>query len=615
MGVAIPTAPALSRWRDPRRAALITASAGATALVTTAAVLGAMVPGPDADPDATALLRGSLVAAPLGVGLYASATRQYTRFARLLLIIGLTAFVTTLAESSDATLYTLGRTAGWLLEALVVVALLAFPSGRLTDAADRRLAGAMCAVVAIADLPTLVFADALKVPSPYTSCISDCPGSILMAFERQPAFVEPAFFAAGSFLVFCLMVAVLVQLQRHLGRASPLLRRMLVPVLAVGMVRVAAVGIAVVAREIDPDDTLAGAGAATIAWCTPLLAIAFLVGLLRLRLSWDRALRQLASCAGRMPDVPTLQRAFADTFDDADLRITLTSADAGRGDPETAAGGRADRRTIPVHDHHGVEVATIDYDTSLAECRELVETAGTIAAVALANLRLTEEADAAAAEVLRSRARIAATADRERRRIERDLHDGAQQQLVAIRIELGLAEDLARTDPRQCAARIHQLENALDDALEELRSLAHGICPPLLADQGLQEAVRAVAARCSVPTALEVDGVVRYTPEVESAVYFCVLEALQNVAKHAPEARRVVVRLDAGVDDQLRFSVRDDGAATGRPEPRGAGITNMQDRASAVGGELYVICRRGIGTEVRGRVPARRDRPAGGQRS
>jgi signal transduction histidine kinase len=207
-----------------------------------------------------------------------------------------------------------------------------------------------------------------------------------------------------------------------------------------------------------------------------------------------------------------------------------------------------------------------------------------------------------------SRARIAASSERERRRIERDLHDGAQQRLVALRIELELAEELVLRDPELGARRLRRLERELDEALEELRALAHGVYPPLLADHGLPRALRAATERCAVPVQLEVRGVGRYAPAVEGAVYFCVLEALQNVLKHARGVRRVAVALDGRLPGELRLSVRDDGAgfAAGGADGAdgGAGVTNMRDRLAALGGDVEVASAPGVGTSVRGWVPS-----------
>jgi signal transduction histidine kinase len=251
---------------------------------------------------------------------------------------------------------------------------------------------------------------------------------------------------------------------------------------------------------------------------------------------------------------------------------------------------------------HGVLIAALVHDDALNARSELIEAAAGVAAVVLDNQRLAAEAAASLREVRRSRARIAMSAERERRRIERDLHDGAQQRLVALRIELQLAEDLVRNDPDRGAALLHELEGEVEEALDELRALAHGVYPPLLADRGLAEALRAAGMRSTLAVELNARDVERYPPEVESAVYFCVLEALQNALKHAEGARRAVITLDGG-HGELRFSVLDDGA--GKPEGSvraGAGVTNMQDRMAAVGGDVTVTSAPGRGVEVRGRV-------------
>jgi signal transduction histidine kinase len=227
-----------------------------------------------------------------------------------------------------------------------------------------------------------------------------------------------------------------------------------------------------------------------------------------------------------------------------------------------------------------------------------------MAAVVLENQRLAAEAEVAMRELQRSRARIAAGAEQERRRIERDLHDGAQQRLVALRIELELAEDIVRQDPERGVARLRELERDVEEALEELRALAHGVYPPVLADAGLAEAVRSAARRSAIRVDLVTRDAARYSTAVEGAVYFCVLEALQNVQKHATGARRVVVTLDGGTGEELRFSVRDDGAGAAVID-EGAGITNMRDRLGAIGGEVGIASRAGVGTIVRGHVPTR----------
>jgi signal transduction histidine kinase len=230
--------------------------------------------------------------------------------------------------------------------------------------------------------------------------------------------------------------------------------------------------------------------------------------------------------------------------------------------------------------------------------------------LALHNVRLDSQLEASLDEVKRqteqvtaSRARVVSAADAERRRIERDLHDGAQQQLVALCANLRLARELAGSDPAQATALLEQLGNDIEAALEELRELAHGIYPPLLADRGLPEALSAVGRRAPVRTRVETEGIGRYPPQVESTVYFCCLEALQNVGKHAGEAGSATVRVWEK-EGGLLFEVSDDGAGFD-PEAvaRGAGLTNMTDRLGAIGGTLRIKSAPGRGTRIAGAIP------------
>jgi signal transduction histidine kinase len=205
-----------------------------------------------------------------------------------------------------------------------------------------------------------------------------------------------------------------------------------------------------------------------------------------------------------------------------------------------------------------------------------------------------------------SRQRLVTAQDEERRRLERNLHDGAQQQLVALSVRLKLARNLARTDTARADEVMSELEEEVQQALSDLRDLAHGIYPPVLADRGLVEALRSQMARATVDARLEPGDVGRYPQEIEAAVYFCVLEALQNIAKYA-RATDVVVRLreDRG---ELAFAVEDNGKGFDtRTTRHGAGLQNMEDRLSALGGSLEVRSRPGDGTIVEGWIPATTD--------
>ena len=225
--------------------------------------------------------------------------------------------------------------------------------------------------------------------------------------------------------------------------------------------------------------------------------------------------------------------------------------------------------------------------------------AATIEAMRLANRRLNDALTASRQELHASRARIQLAADTERRRIERDLHDGAQQRLVRLRIKLALArETVERHEPLDGQV----LETLGDDViaiLDEIRSLARGVYPHLLDEGGLVEALRSVARRETLPTTVLADDLPRYPAEVETAIYFCCLEALQNVAKHASGATRVTITLGHA---PLRFAVLDDGAGFDVGEcTLGSGLQNMRDRMAAVGGSLEIDSVPG-GTKVTGRM-------------
>ncbi|MDP9302056.1 MAG: sensor histidine kinase, partial [Actinomycetota bacterium] len=223
--------------------------------------------------------------------------------------------------------------------------------------------------------------------------------------------------------------------------------------------------------------------------------------------------------------------------------------------------------------------------------RDLAAQAGLV----LRNVKLIEDLRA-------SRQRLVAAQDEERRKIERDLHDGAQQQLVALSVKLRLARQLADRDIDGVKRALEGLVGDAAGALEDLRDLARGIYPPLLADRGLADALEAQARKASIPVEVETNGTVRYPREIESAVYFCVLEALNNVAKYA-EAAGAAVRLGAE-DGALTFSVRDDGRGF-EPDATsyGTGLQGMVDRLDAIGGSLGVESSPGAGTTVTGRVP------------
>jgi signal transduction histidine kinase len=224
------------------------------------------------------------------------------------------------------------------------------------------------------------------------------------------------------------------------------------------------------------------------------------------------------------------------------------------------------------------------------------------AGLVLKNVGLTAELRQRLEELRASRQRLVAAQDEERRRLERNLHDGAQQNLVAIKVKLGLAEAFAEKDPARAKELVGQLKSDADEALETLRDLARGIYPPLLADKGLAAALESQARKATIPVQVNARGVGRYPQETEAAIYFCVLEALQNVQKYA-EASRAQVRL-AQSDGFLSVAVNDDGRGFDpNTAKKGAGLQNMEDRLDALGGNLEILSTPGSGATVTVRLP------------
>jgi signal transduction histidine kinase len=225
----------------------------------------------------------------------------------------------------------------------------------------------------------------------------------------------------------------------------------------------------------------------------------------------------------------------------------------------------------------------------------LVRNLSSQAGLVLRNVRLIEELRA-------SRQRLVAAQDEERRRLERNIHDGAQQQLVALSVKLRLAENLVRKDAGKAEELVAQVRAESQQALEDLRDLARGIYPPLLADKGLAAALESQARKAALPVTVERDGVGRYPQEAEAAAYFCVLEALQNASKYSG-ASTAVVRL-AEENGDLVFTVSDDGRGFDpATTPRGSGLQNMADRLDALGGRFEIVSRPNEGTTIIGRIP------------
>jgi signal transduction histidine kinase len=329
---------------------------------------------------------------------------------------------------------------------------------------------------------------------------------------------------------------------------------------------------------------------------------AFLAGLARADLSGSRGVRTLMAELADMPERANLRDALARALGDPALELAFWMPELNRyvdagGSPAALPGEDDARRTVTEIDHHGEPVAAIVHDR--AQDTETVRAAGAATALLLENQRLDAQLRANLVELRASRARLVEAADGERRRIERDLHDGAQSRLVALALNLRLAR-MSVPDGSDTAALLDGSIDELGQSLKELRDLARGIHPAVLSERGLEPAVRALAARAPVPVEVVGHAADRLPAAVETAAYFVVSEALTNVSKYA-HAEHATVRVER-LNGELLVEVSDDGVG-GASATDGSGLRGLADRVAALSGTLEVSSPPGRGTRLQARLP------------
>ena len=398
-------------------------------------------------------------------------------------------------------------------------------------------------------------------------------------------------------LLLAVLAATVLVIAVRWWRASAPRRRALLPSLAGALTLTLFTALLL-------NDLVSGARSEPLLWATACslvtVPLAFLYGQLRSRLARGALANLFSSIGGSRPG--ELQPALARALGDPDLRVgywrpeTGTYADAD-GAPVSANGNG--ERVIAHVERDGRPLAALVYDASLDDDPELVDAVTAAAGIAIDNTRLLEERELQLAEIKASRERIVAAGDAERRRLERNLHDGAQQRLVGIALQLRLLQNRLQDDPSS-AQLVAGASDELANSLAELRELARGIHPAVL-EHGLGAALDSLATRALVPTHVDCELPRERLPEqVELAAYFVVCEALANVAKYARARHAMIhVRCEAGV---LRVEVADDGAG-GADETLGSGLRGLADRVEALDGRLFVISPIGAGTTVRAELP------------
>jgi signal transduction histidine kinase len=556
------------------------------------------------DPVAYGIQVAVMVVGTVGAALHWLVRRPGNRLGIALLALAVATAAIALQGASNPLLHSTAVLVEPALFLLAYYVVFAFPDGR-AGRVEKLLLGALTLYFLVGFVPYMFFSPVVSGGAPLAGCNEACPTNALMIADRPT--IATSFGSDLSYVVIAIASAILVCLLYRLVKATRPRRRALLPVYVPALMLTIPVLIfhGVVTQLLHVDaNTISKAGwSVTIG--RSLLPYGFLLAIVLSAFFAAGALKTIVGRIGDNASASQLRTILAHALDDPSLDLAFRVDKAGFVDssgtpvpPTRTAGSSA---TPVVRD--GEAVAVIIHDPALNTDPELVRAAGQALLLALERGRLQSELGSTSAELRASRARIVAAGDAERRRIERDLHDGAQQHLVALRIRIGLAAELAEKDPH-VAERLTDVGAELEEILRELRSLAQGLYPPVLRQFGLREALASVSRRSAPPAKLETAAIGRYDEDIEAAVYFCCVEGLQNVGKHAGADAKAVIRLWQRGND-LWFEISDDGAGydvESAANP-GNGLTNMGDRLAALGGTLAVDSAPGHGTRVRGTLP------------
>jgi signal transduction histidine kinase len=548
-------------------------------------------------PVASALYFAYLTAAPMVIGLYWWVCRPASRFGPLLVALGVLAWIMSWQFSDWPLPFNIGVLVEGLFFWLTFYLFLAFAMGRLEPAAARWLMAALALGLVAFFLPWALFSPVIAGGGQLVACAPNCPENVLQ-LGTAPGLVEAAG-KAETYAALAITVGAMVVYVMRLAAASRPRRRALTAVAVTSLLFLPAYfAFTFSAWILYLDQATLDVLAWIIVGVRILLPLGFLIALLQAQRFAARALQRMLECLATRPTPEQWRETIAVALDDATLRLGYYDPETkaflqSDGTPLTPPPAGAGQTWVPVH-RDGREVAAMLIDETLAEDPELVCAAESATLLAVENGDLEGELRA-------SRARILEAGNTERRRIERNLHDSTQQRLVSLRIHLTLAgEQLNGPEEREMLER---LGADVDVAIEELRAVAQGIYPPVLGDRGVGAAIRAVARTSAMPVRIADEWRTRRSEAVETTVYFCCLECLQNAAKHAGRGAAATVRLFE-VDGHAGFSVEDDGAGfdPGAVE-RGTGLTNLADRVAAVGGTLTIDSARERGTRVSAHIP------------
>ena len=533
-----------------------------------------------------------------GLGAYAWWRRPDNATGALMAAFGLTVLLSGMVISDAPLLYLLSGLADALALAVFVHLLLSFPSGRLEDRASRWVVAGSYVSATVPQVVAVLLGD----PAGDPGC-ADCPDNPLLV-ESHDGLAEAAL-AVKSVFGLALALAAVVLVARRARASSPFQRRAFAPLAVAAAVLLGLVVVSASAQALDVSDGLQKAAQLVFIAAFTGLPVAFLVGLQRSRFfraaTVTRVIDRLA--LGRGAD--GVDKALASALGDPSLAVAFWLPERSEyvdreGHPVTLpAQDRAGTVATEIT-HQGRRVGALLHDGTLSEDSELMRAVAGAAGLALENERLEVELRARLQALRASRARIVAVGDDERRRLGRDLHDGAQQRLVAVLLDLQLARERWEEQPEASRDLVDRALESARAAVEELRDLASGIHPAVLSQRGLDAALESLATRSPVPVELDVVLDERLPSAAETAAYFVVAEGLTNVAKYAEATyASVAVRRENGY---AVVEIRDDGVG-GADAAGGSGLLGLGDRVGALDGTIELESPRGHGTVLRARIP------------
>src|SRR3954447_20686730 len=548
------------------------------------------------DQKVVAAILGPLIGlAFIGTGAFAWWRRPLNRFGLLMTAVGFAWFIGGMTESNDAVVYTVGTYVGPLYLVLVVQMLLSFPTGRLDAGPPRWIVTSAYVTAFVLTLPVYLLDGDMHAP--------DGAPDNAFSIVHAPA-VADVFDVVTSLIGFGIAAATVAVLVGRRRDATPPQRRAQAPMLWTGITVIVCLGLVFAGDTVGvPDDIIDLVGfVGFVAFA--ILPFAFVTGLVRTRYSRAGAVGGLIERLNAPDTETSLRTALSDALGDPTLQLVYWRESAGHY--VTYEGHRVELpdhgsgRAVAEVERDAKRVGAIIYDAALRDDPSLVRAAAAAAALQLENERLEAELRARVEELQTSRARLVEVSMGERRRLERDLHDGAQQRLVALSLQLGLAQRKLSTDPTTAARLLDASRGELQRALEELRELARGIHPAILTDRGLGAAIQALAERAPLPVDLDQMPEDRLPTAVEAAAYFVVAESLTNVAKYSSaDHASVSVGRENGY---AVVEVSDDGVGGADPTA-GTGLRGLADRLAALDGRLEVHSPPGGGTVIRANIP------------